>query len=420
VNTAVEDRAQHQAANAGTGARQGGPAQLAAALQAQRAQTLRLFEAWRAALPVPMHIRYAPDLNPPRWELGHLAWFEEYWIARNPQRLRGAQADPAVPRAASILRRADTWFDSSAVAHTARWHLALPSPDDTLAYAAQVRDRSLRLLAGMPHTDDALYFFRWALLHEAMHAEAAVYMAQHLALPIASDLPAAAPAAAGNAFATGDLAIPGGFWHQGHNGEGFAFDNEAGAQTHELAPFSIARAPVTWGEFLPFVDSGGYDQPALWTDDGWAWRQRTGAQRPRHLARQDNAPGGPWQQALFGAWHAPDPDAPAMHLTQHEAQAWCRWAGRRLPTEAEWACAAASVEAFAWGQVWEWTASPFAPWPGFEPGPYRDYSQPWFDGRPVLKGASFATPEVLRDARFRNYFPPDRNDIFAGFRSCAA
>lgn len=113
-----------------------------------------------------------------------------------------------------------------------------------------------------------------------------------------------------------------------------------------------------------------------------------------------------------------------MHLTHHEAEAWCRWAGRRLPTEAEWECAAlaaaSSGEAFDWGQVWEWTASAFAPYPGFEPHPYRDYSMPWFDGRPVLRGGSFATAPRMKHPRYRNYFSAERNDLFAGFRSCAA
>jgi EgtB-related family protein len=116
--------------------------------------------------------------------------------------------------------------------------------------------------------------------------------------------------------------------------------------------------------------------------------------------------------------HTLDPDAPALHLSGHEAQAWCRWADRRLPSEHEWSLAARDAR-FAWGQVWEWTASPFAPFHGFEPHPYRDYSQPWFDGRPVLKGGSFATAPFMKDPRYRNFFLPGRNDVFAGFRSCA-
>jgi EgtB-related family protein len=121
---------------------------------------------------------------------------------------------------------------------------------------------------------------------------------------------------------------------------------------------------------------------------------------------------------VFGRWQALVPGAPACHLNAFEAQAWCAWAGRGLPTEAQWVVAAQQA-GFVWGQVWEWTASPFAPFPGFVAHPYRDYSQPWFDGRPVLKGASFATHPRMRHRQYRNYFTPERTDLFAGLRSVA-
>jgi EgtB-related family protein len=125
-------------------------------------------------------------------------------------------------------------------------------------------------------------------------------------------------------------------------------------------------------------------------------------------------------RARFGHWVELDPLQPAVHLSHHEALAWCAWAGRRLPTEHEWTIAVErGGQGFDYGQVWEWTASPFGPWPGFAPHPYRDYSQPWFDGRPVLKGGSFATPLRMKHPSYRNFFQAGRNDVFAGFRSCA-
>ena len=128
-----------------------------------------------------------------------------------------------------------------------------------------------------------------------------------------------------------------------------------------------------------------------------------------------------WQQWRHGRWQTLDLDEPACHLTLYEAQAWCAWAGRRLPSEAEWQCAAqAHPGRFKWGAVWEWTASAFQPYPGFVADPYRDYSAPWFGSRQVLRGASLATQPRLRHLRYRNFFRPERNDIFAGFRSCAA
>lgn len=397
-------------------ARGGDPALLARQLADARAAVLRLFGAWREALPPSLEIRYAPELNPPLWELGHIAWFEERWLARNPQRLRGAAADPDCALAAPLLAGADALYDSSRVEHTRRWHLDLPDAERTLATMARSRERTLALLADSGNDDDALYFFRLALHHEDMHREAWIYMAQHLALDLRPALDQAAPAPAA---ASGDWSLAGGPFVLGHDGPGFVFDNERGAHDSALADFRIDRAPVGWRAYLPFIDDGGYADRRHWSDAGWAWCQRQRAERPRHLKRED----GVWSQALFGRWVALDLDAPAMHLTHHEADAWCRWAGRRLPTEAEWECAALAAasggEAFDWGQVWEWTASAFAPYPGFEPHPYRDYSMPWFDGRPVLRGGSFATAPRMKHPRYRNYFTAERNDLFAGFRSCA-
>ena len=388
---------------------------LARALDDARAHTLGLFAATRSALGDQLEVRYGAEINPPLWELGHVGWFEAFWIGRNSERLRGAAARLEAPRAAPWLARADALYDSSRVAHARRWHLDLPDATRTLAHLAQVRERTLSLLRASAADDAALYFFRLVLMHEAMHAEAAAMIAQTLALDVSAALPAAGPTASA---ASGELSLPAAAITVGTHEGGFGFDNELGAHRIELSPFTIDRAPVTWGAFLPFIEAGGYDDPEAWTRDGWAWRLRElPIGLPRHLARAED---GTLRRAAFGRWLDVDPLEPALHLSGHEARAWCAWAGRRLPTEHEWTHAALHAgEDFAWGDVWEWTASPFEAWPGFTPHPYRDYSQPWFDGRPVLKGGSFATPARMKHPRYRNFFPAERNDVFAGFRSCA-
>jgi EgtB-related family protein len=139
----------------------------------------------------------------------------------------------------------------------------------------------------------------------------------------------------------------------------------------------------------------------------------TGHRLPPHVRYEGHG----WQVCCFGRWRPLDLNAPAVHLSWDDAQAWCLWAGRRLPTEVEWECAAHTLSGFVWGEVWEWTASVFEPYPGFVAHPYRDYSAPWFGSRRVLRGACAATSNHLLSPRYRNYFTPERCDIFAGFRS---
>lgn len=369
-------------------------AELATLLRATRARTLRLLDACEAALGPALGVPQADGLNPLLWELGHIGWFADRWIARNPQRALGTMAAPHAPlapaRQAARGVDADALYDSSAVPHGARWHLPLPDLPATRADLQAQLDDSLALLQGdaTEETDDGLYFFRLALFHEAMHAEAWVCMAQTLGIDVGEAAPPpTTPRAA-------PLHLPAGEWAQGWPGPGFAFDNELRGEVVAIGAFDIDAQAVHWARYLPAVRAGAVPLP-------------------RHLRHQD----GQWQQRVHGQWRALDLLAPACHLSWHEALAWCAWAGRRLPTEAEWEYAAHHAEGFAWGRVWEWTASAFAPLAGFKPHPYRDYSQPWFDGRPVLKGACHATAACMRHPRYRNFFTADRTDIFAGFRS---
>ena len=402
-------------------ARTSGRALLARALTDSRARTLALFTACEAALqPAGLAVPYDATLNPPLWELGHIGWFQEWWLARNPQRRRGLACDPDVLRTPGRLAGADALYNSSAVPHATRWHLPLPDADATRAYLAATLEESLHLLAHSAETDAALYFHRLALFHEDMHAEAAVYMAQALGIPLPRDaaFPAAPPTlqpvtGGGNPV----LHLPACGWTLGRADAGFAFDNELGAHTVALAAVEIDAEPVSWARYLPFVEAGGYRDARWWSPQGWQWLQRVdgGLRQPRDLRQA----AGRWSCRRFGTWRPLDLQAPAVHLSWFEADAWCRWAGRRLPSEAEWECAAMTQPSFRWGAVWDWTASLFTPYPGFVAHPYRDYSVPWFGARQVLRGGSEATSVRMKHPRYRNFFTHERNDLFAGFRSCA-
>ncbi len=376
-------------------ARTAGPQALALALQATRARTLGLMQAWQQALP-DLSVPPLPGMNPPLWEWGHLAWFQEWWTLRNRQRHLGPQGTSSGDDwGPSRLPEADAFFNSSVVPHDSRWTLDLPDLERVHHYLADTLQASLVALQAVPKaTDDALYFWRLALQHEDMHNEASVYMAQALGLHLPRHLCQRQERSQYQVEAA-QISVPAQVWTEGHQGTGFAFDNECQAHRVALAAFSIDAQAVTWARYLPFL-------------------QATGHALPPHV----RCVKGDWQVQQFGQWQDMNPKAPVVHVNAHDAQAWCVWAGRRLPSEAEWACAASAPD-FVWGKVWEWTASAFTPYPGFVAHPYREYSAPWWYTHRVLKGACEATSEHMVDVRYRNFFVPERRDVFAGFRSVA-
>ena len=384
--------------------RKANAAQIADGLQSLRAKTLAVFDAYATAdcLTVP----YADELNPPLWELGHVAWFQEYWIGCNQQRDLGIHYDANHARLPSALAQADSWYDSSMVSHASRWNLPMLEPEACKDYLAKTLNQTLALLAQAGDSDDALYFYRLALFHEAMHLEAAIYMAQAVGVALDVNLEVKFTP---NLIATQATNTPAKcqFTHLkqtiylGYQDSGFAFDNELGTHQVQVAAFDIDSRCVNWGDYLSFVEA-------------------TARSLPRYVRRSASD----YEKQEFGTWKPLSLQATAVHLSLAEAQDYCIWAGRRLPTEAEWELAAATITAnkssneFQWGEVWEWTASTFASYPDFVAHPYLDYSAPWFGSRQVLRGACVATQPMMKNIKYRNYFTPERTDIYAGFRTC--
>jgi iron(II)-dependent oxidoreductase len=381
-------------------------------------------------------------VNPVLWELGHVAWFQELWCLR-------LRSDESL--SPSLLEGADALYDSAKVAHDTRWNLPLPSLSGTLDYQDRVLEKVLARVDREPDNSWLAYFVQLSIFHEDMHAEAFHYTRQTLCYPDPLD---GGPSAKGQAL-RGDAGIPGGTYLIGASRKsGFHFDNEKWAHPVELAPYRIAKAPVTNREYLGFVREGGYRRREWWSPEGW--ESKGDAAAPRYWVERD----GEWLERRFADWVPLADDLPVMHVDWHEANAFCRYAGRRLPSEAEWEVAAAQdgrgerrrypwgdgadpdranlggagrvpVDGFApgdspigcrqmIGNVWEWTSSTFAPYPGFVRDPYNEYSEPWFGTHKVLRGGSFTTPARLVANSWRNFYTPNRGDIFAGFRTCAA
>jgi len=395
-----------------------------------------------------------PIVNPTIWEIGHVAWFHEYFVLRQEH------------GHAPLLDRGDALYDSIAIAHDTRWNLPVYPLDEMKGYMAKVLDTLTGRLGGGLANERDSYLYQFTTFHEDMHDEAFTWARQTLSYPTPEFRPDAPrpDRLAETGRLDGDAAIPGGSFRLGSKPDDpFAFDNEKWAHEVTLAPFSMARAPVTCRQFAEFVDADGYENDSLWSESGLLWRNESSARHPVYWRRESS---GGWQVRLFDRWRELAPDQPVVHVNWHEANAFCRWAGRRLPSEAEWEFAAtmrpdgngglvktdcpwgngavtpahANMDGFGmgcadvadyaagdntWGcrqligNVWEWTADTFNPFAGFSPGDYKEYSEPLFGDTKVLRGGSWVTRSRYINSRHRNYFPPQRQDIFAGFRTCA-
>ena len=343
-------------------------------------------------------------MSPLVWDLGHIAAFEDLWVCRETGR------DLLRPDLAAV-------YDADETPRPDRGDLPYLRRNEAVAYMDAVRERTLSALGGV-----SPFIAEMLIQHEHQHNETMLQSLQ-LADPgvFAPERPRPAEAAA-----SGAMPVEAGPAEIGDAGEGFAYDNERPRHAVELGAYRIDRAPVTNGEYRAFVEDGGYRRRELWTDEGWAVREREGWERPRYWT----ADGG---ERRFDRTEEIEDELPVMHVSWFEADACARWRGARLPSEAEWEHAARQAEPergaldqlgfgpgpagpFV-GDCWEWTATEFTGYPGFEAYPYSEYSEVFFEsGYRVLRGASWATRPRVARVTFRNWDHPQRRQIFAGFR----
>ena len=359
--------------------------------------------------------------DPPAWLAGQAAWQQEYWIARHVQRGRGEAADPTGPRLASASPRADAWFNPQGSTRAQRWALwqqGGPPPAELHQYLADTLDTTLALLDKAAPGDDALYVFRQALWHEDRIGEALAVLVQALDLPPERCQRLAERGLWPTLPSRGrrePLGLPGQRSRLGSPPGGFVPGPERWAHAVTVEAFEIDAQPVAWQQFAEFVDDGGYDDRRWWSQPGWNLLDASSRRAPRYV---EQAAGGVLARRQGRLQRVPGAQA-VVHVNAHEAEAWCRWAGRRLPSEAEWelAALAAGARGFAWGDVVEWVAGSARPHPG---GPALRDPLPGSLPLRVLRGGSAWGSSRLRHARARRFVAASRDELFVGFRSCEA
>ena len=423
-------------------------ARIAEQLAAVRRRSLSILD------PLPdedLRRQQSPLMSPLAWDLAHVGNYEEQWL------LRAAVDHPGVRPSVDHL------YDAFRHPRANRPALPLLSPGEARAYARDVREEVLHALDGVeldpaPGLLGGGFVYGMVIQHEHQHDETMLATRQLMGED-APSLDGAPPPRPAGGVVPAEVRVDGGTYVVGTDLDPWAYDNERPAHEVTLAPFWIDAAPVTCGRYLEFVRAGGYADRRWWSDDGWAWRTEARLEHPEFWREEG---GGAWSVLRFGRRRDVDLDEPVQHVCWHEADAYARWAGRRLPTEAEWEVAACSepdgsrrrhpwgdddagdhranlggrhdgpapagsypAGVSGWGchqmigDVWEWTSSDFDAYPGFRSFPYREYSEVFFGpDYKVLRGGSWATSPLAVRGTFRNWDYPIRRQIFAGFR-CA-
>ena len=390
-------------------------------------------------------------INPLRWEIAHAAYFHEVWVLRHLGKL------------AAIRDDADELFDSIGIQHEDRWNLPLPSISATFEYMNNVLEAELELLRKIELTNAAKYFYLLSLFHEDMHNEAFIYTRQTLSYPTPNFIQKQNINKTISMTKEEDIQIPGGLFVLGaERKDEFIFDNEKWGHEVSVAPFKISKYAVSNEQYLEFVEAGGYLDEKHWDETSWRWCKDNNLQYPVYWKKDSDSR---WYEKEFNQWNPLELNRAVIHVSWYEAQAYCKWSQRRLPTEQEWEFAAScdpnsekenyfqkcnsgkhdleyyanldgqqlgtvDVTAFPegesafgcrqmFGNVWEWTSSTFSPYPGFSPDWYTEYSRPLFGATKVLRGGAWTTRSRMLRNTLRNYYGPDRNDVFAGFRTCA-